>query len=263
MYRRGKHVLRLESGDPLIPHNKVMNVSGRHISQSAQLIMDGVPVNSSIRLGEDESVSIELDSLPDTGLHFIQLQNPDGLFSNDFIVHVVNSEDEVADLTRRLESRYSPEKSFRTAIRNGDLALVELMINEGRKVNSRMGDGGELPLGIAATYNQVEVAELLLAKGAKVSGGNRDGNTALHIAAFYCHDEFVDFLLSNKADKTKENNNSQTPLEVVSSPWNRETAGFYRYVGDAIGVDIDLEQVKEDRPKMAKKIRDYNSDVDE
>ena len=33
-------------------------------------------------------MKVELAALPAVGMHFLQVQNPDGLFSNDFIFHV-------------------------------------------------------------------------------------------------------------------------------------------------------------------------------
>ena len=65
-------------------------VSGRHIQEGASVFVNGRRVPGSVRCegGQlpgclDERVVIELQSLP--GIHFVQVQNPDGLFSNDFI----------------------------------------------------------------------------------------------------------------------------------------------------------------------------------
>ncbi|MXZ71308.1 MAG: hypothetical protein F4Z04_07360 [Acidobacteria bacterium] len=65
-------------------------VGGRHIREGASVFVNGRRVPGHVRceggqlpdcLGE--RVVIELQSLP--GIHFVQVQNPDGLFSNDFI----------------------------------------------------------------------------------------------------------------------------------------------------------------------------------
>jgi YVTN family beta-propeller protein len=80
---------RLSSGD------SAMIISGRHIEPGAHVIVNGRRVAGNVNCvrGElptcgDERIRVELDTPPETpGVHFLQLQNPDGLFSNDFIFH--------------------------------------------------------------------------------------------------------------------------------------------------------------------------------
>ena len=64
-----------------------MRISGRHIRENANLIVDGRRAGGTIRLN-GEIVKIQLDELPGEGMHLLQVQNPGGLFSNDFIFHV-------------------------------------------------------------------------------------------------------------------------------------------------------------------------------
>jgi hypothetical protein len=73
--------------------NTAMTVSGRHIQEGAHVIVDGNRVTGSVTC-EGETVKVELVALPAVGMHFLQVQNPDGLFSNDFIFHVTASADE-------------------------------------------------------------------------------------------------------------------------------------------------------------------------
>ena len=65
-------------------------VSGRHIREGATVFVDGRRALGSVRCQsgalpacDGETVEIELVTGP--GMHFVQVQNPDGLFSNDFI----------------------------------------------------------------------------------------------------------------------------------------------------------------------------------
>lgn len=69
--------------------NSGMTISGRHIDSKAHIIVDGRRVAGTTS-HDGESVKVALDALPATGMHFLQLQNPDGLFSNDFIFHVAD-----------------------------------------------------------------------------------------------------------------------------------------------------------------------------
>lgn len=65
-----------------------MTLSGRHIQEGASVFVDGRRVPGTVHFDEDETVQLALETLPPIGMHFLQVQNPDGLFSNDFIFHV-------------------------------------------------------------------------------------------------------------------------------------------------------------------------------
>ena len=88
--QRGKQVFPTLSGD-----NTTFPISGRHIREGARLLLDGRRVPGIVRCHEGklpgcdkEWMEVQLTSLPaPAGMHLLQVQNPDGLFSNDFIVH--------------------------------------------------------------------------------------------------------------------------------------------------------------------------------
>ncbi len=63
-----------------------MTISGRHIQKGAQVVVDGRRVPGSIKINRDV-VTIALADFPDEGMHLLQVQNPGGLFSNDFIFY--------------------------------------------------------------------------------------------------------------------------------------------------------------------------------
>ncbi len=70
-------------------------VSGRHVDQQSRIYVDGQRVNGQVTLKDNERIAIDLEQRPDNGLHLLQLQNPSGQFSNDFILTVAQAE--VAD----------------------------------------------------------------------------------------------------------------------------------------------------------------------
>ena len=88
--QRGQQRFPTVSGD-----DTRMEISGRHIEEGANLFVDGRRVSGWVgcRTGtlpecEGEFTEVYLDSLPGpAGMHFLQIQNQDGLFSNDFIFH--------------------------------------------------------------------------------------------------------------------------------------------------------------------------------
>ena len=81
---------------PELYRNEPMRLRGEHIQPGAWPVVDGRRVGGSVRCEagelpdcEDDTIFVELDDLPATpGMHLLQLQNPAGLFSNDFVFHV-------------------------------------------------------------------------------------------------------------------------------------------------------------------------------
>ena len=112
------HIQRGRQQFPVVyGENRTMKVSGRHLKDGASIIVNGrrVPGTIAVRRDKDETVEIELEELPEVGIHFLQVQNKDGLFSNDFIFHVGEPEEQ-AKLTPYLNNPRSPrEKPHETA----------------------------------------------------------------------------------------------------------------------------------------------------
>lgn len=63
-----------------------MTMSGRHIDPGAKVLVDGRRVDGRMTIDSD-TVRVLLSELPKAGVHFLQLQNPDGLISNELIFH--------------------------------------------------------------------------------------------------------------------------------------------------------------------------------
>ena len=69
-----------------------MTLSGRHVGPDAHVVVDGRRVPGAVTPGDGETVHVELAELPPLGMHLLQVQNPGGRFSNDFIFHVAAAE---------------------------------------------------------------------------------------------------------------------------------------------------------------------------
>ena len=238
--QRGKQQFPKLQGD-----NRTMNISGRHIREGAHLIVNGRRVAGTIKVAGKDNVDITLDTLPDDGLHFIQVQNPDGLFSNDFIFQVDDDRRNPAELQDALEA----------AISRGDLQETQRLIAQGAKVNALPKDGGS-PMSTASYHGHIEILRHLFAQGADANFENRDGNTPLHVAAFAGNLDIVQLLLRKGDSPAKRNHRRQTAVDIVSSEWNEETAGFYRALGEATGKEFDLDYIQEIRPQIATQLRE-------
>lgn len=66
-----------------------LKLSARHVREAPFLFVDGHRVPGTSRL-DGQTLEIEFEKLPTVGMHFLQLQNRDGLISNDFIFHVAD-----------------------------------------------------------------------------------------------------------------------------------------------------------------------------
>ncbi len=82
---------------PRLPDNSVMRLKGRHIHPGASLFVNGRRVGGTVQCEsgtlpncDDEVVLLQLDELPAaTGMHFLQVQTPGGLMSNEFLFFVI------------------------------------------------------------------------------------------------------------------------------------------------------------------------------
>ena len=243
----------------LHPEQRTMEISGRHLNEDAALIVDGRKVEGSITLEGNDRVSLTLRRLPENGMHLIQVQNPDGLFSNDFIFYVAKNAEAAAALKEATDREHADIRdAISEAIAAGDKTKTLSLLNRQRaRINERSGSDQSTPLSTAALHNEVEIAKVLIRRGADVHRTNADGNTALHVAAFLCNEEVVELLLSKGASVTKENRRGESPVDVVSGEWSDELAGFYQGIGRSIGDEVDLERIQKIRPKIAERLRQH------
>lgn len=239
-----------------------MEISGRNFEEYASVYVDGRRVEASIEVTEDEKemVIVELDKLPEDGMHMLQVQSENGLFSNDFIFHVSKDADAARDLKRSIdEVQIDPRDALSRAIERGDVDEVKRRLGRrARRINDRRPATGSTPLGDAAFRGNLEIVKLLLDRGAKVNATNRDGNTPLLVAAFMCRTDVVKYLLEKGASLSQKNSRGETPVDVVSGDWDDGLAGLYTGIGNATNLKVDLDRLRQERPKIAKLLREFN-----
>ncbi|MCJ1356026.1 MAG: hypothetical protein MMC33_006020 [Icmadophila ericetorum] len=97
-------------------------------------------------------------------------------------------------------SHQRQETPFQTAVANGHLSLVVLLIFKGANVNDF--SGGLTPLHLAACKGQREVCRLLLSSGVDKDAKSKEGGESpLHIAVGEQFDDVVQILLAAGADR--------------------------------------------------------------
>jgi len=85
------------------------------------------------------------------------------------------------------------------AISKGDVATVRKFVEYGADVNERSND--MTPLMMAARYNNVEILDYLISKGAKIDAKTENGLTALQYATLSNAKEAENFLRGKGAKK--------------------------------------------------------------
>ena len=238
--QRGKQKFPELAGD-----NKTMTISGRHVREGAQILVDGHKVEGSIKIGDKDRLEITLTQLPPIGMHFLQVQNQGGLFSNDFIFHVSDKKVDPQQLRGKIE----------VAIYTGNLSELKRLVESGADVNALTKDA-DLPLSSAAFHGRLEHVRFLLQKGAVATERNRDGGTPLHVAALMGRFEIAKLLLSKGAKASVRNKKGESSIDTVSGEWNDGMAGFYRFLNGLTSNKIDLQEIRKARPRMLKLLKD-------
>ncbi|KAI5369599.1 putative ankyrin repeat-containing domain superfamily [Septoria linicola] len=116
--------------------------------------------------------------------------------------------------------------AIHAACREGQTRQVAALLNADPKLATKRDDDDRLPLHWAASYNRVDIVELLSdLKGFDVDSQDGSGWSALMMAASLKDgDEMVDCLLNKGADADVKNNNGQTALFFAASKSNLDTA---------------------------------------
>ena len=232
-----------------------MTMNARHVTEDAHVIVDGRRVQATVKKGTAETIAITIDSLPPNGLHFLQIQNSQGLFSNDFIFHVADKEEDVEGSPRNDPDQL--RNLLERSIASGSVARVKRHLKLGARVNRLHQENGMTPLASAALHGHLEIIELLLEHKADVKKSNRDGNTALHNAAFMCRSEIVSALLKNGASPTIRSHRRESSIDVVSGDWSKSLGDLYRYLNTVVAHKTNLGKLHEQRKDMVMQLRKH------
>ena len=117
----------------LYPEQTEMVVSGRHVDKQAQVFVDGHRVPGHVELKDSENIAIKLEQCPNIGMHLLQLQNPNGQFSNDFILTVAETRPVDED-----EGNNAKPKTLSEVLERADSnRLVGTWVDEGSKGEGR------------------------------------------------------------------------------------------------------------------------------
>ena len=126
----------------LYPGESEMLVSGRHVDQQARIFVDGHRVDGEVAMKKNERIVIDLKQRPENGMHLLQLQNPSGQFSNDFILTVAqkpiaqakSTEEDIEEDMSEGDAKQPKPKTLADALkRSGWDRLSGTWVDEGSK----------------------------------------------------------------------------------------------------------------------------------
>ena len=101
------------------------------------------------------------------------------------------------------------------AAQDGDLPMVQCLLQVGAGVDVRQDADDATALHLASYFGHDWIVGLLLVNGANVRAATDDGRTPLHLAAEKDHDAVVELLLAAGADPNVQDGNGNTPLYLA------------------------------------------------
>ncbi len=115
-------------------------------------------------------------------------------------------------------AKWPPDGScpLHSAAASGNLEIALLLLDRGANVNAARGGDGQTPLHVAASNGREEMIRLLLARGAEISATTKEGFTPLHEAATHQRVAVAALLLDAGADVNAAGKAGITPLGVIA-----------------------------------------------
>lgn len=136
------------------------------------------------------------------------------------------------------------------AIGDGKYFAAKALIDLGADVDSDSGKEGVTPLMVTATQitaqnrtghvvqgpPPMEIAEMLIAKGAKIDHRSKEGVTALMVAAGHNNAPLIGLLANAGADAALKSNEGLTALEIAERARNETAIGTLKFLTSPAGI---------------------------
>lgn len=139
---------------------------------------------------------------------------------------------------KALERKGLPEKA-KVFFDSDPVAVARILLDKGAKI-SKVDQGGNTPLHIAAQSGYLNIASFLLDKGCEIDQSNAVGSTPLHLAAEAGRNEVVSFLLQKGASISGKSRFGFTPLHAAANLNHLDTVRLLIGAGaNPLAKDID------------------------
>jgi uncharacterized protein len=155
-----------------------------------------------------------------------------GLVPNIFEAAATGRIERVRELLKSdpaLVKAYSPDGWTALHLNFGNLQMVDLLLDAGSDINAVSKNFlSATPLQGAAAFKKLELAQLLIARGANVNCRGEEGVSPLHEAAGSGQLEFAKLLLAHGANVNAKDDNGKTPLAIALEYKQQALADFLR-----------------------------------
>jgi serine/threonine protein kinase len=136
---------------------------------------------------------------------------------------------------------FTPMAAFTAIWQKHDVNEVRSLLDRGVNPNAKDANGSTL-IHYAVTNNQVDIAKLLIDRGADIHAHySKDGHTVLHLAVLHQDGEMTKLLIDNKIDPNIRDNFKFTPLHISvlkkNTPYQPPLESYY-----GLGKSIDDAQ---------------------
>src|SRR6267143_273459 len=119
---------------------------------------------------------------------------------------------ELLEKNPELVKAYSPDGWTALHLNFGNLEIVRLLLDSGADINAVSKNGfSATPLQGAAAFKAIDLAQLLIARGANVNCRGEEGGSPLHEVAGNGQIELVKLLLANGANVNAKDDQGKTP----------------------------------------------------
>ncbi|CAM4761290.1 unnamed protein product [Rotaria magnacalcarata] len=122
----------------------------------------------------------------------------------------------------------------------GNLEVAQLLISRGADVNYAASQN-ITPLHVASKWGKENIVRLLLEKGAQIDVKTKDGLTPLHCAARSGHDQVVDLLLENGAPFGAKTKNGLSALHMAAQGDHIDAARILLYYKSTLVDDVSSD----------------------
>jgi len=147
------------------------------------------------------------------------------------------------DVNARDKSGNTP---LHLAVDRGSQDIAELLIANGARVNVR-NENGQTPLYRAIAIGHNEIAALLINNGTDVNNIDGSGTTPLHKAAHYGTVEILKLLIAKGAEINIQDNHRTTPLHLAVDRGSQDIAELLIAKGARVNARNDAGQTPLDR----------------
>jgi hypothetical protein len=201
----GDYKLKVDAGGFASKEIAQTSIDGGEQNYNAQMAIE--TMHEVVTVGADTEISVLGGMMGVVSVRYSRLVS--AVESDDF--------DEVKMLVAKGERVNAKDKGYgkntplHVAVENGNVEIAEFLLAHGAKIGSKNADK-RTPLMMLDEDANVKLVNLLLLYGAKINLADKEGNTALMFAAEYASNEVVQTLINAGANIHALNKKGETAL---------------------------------------------------